>query len=833
MGYADVAVQTRAVQRHLRGRYVARPVDKVLDTRRQLTPLPHLELHYSDQQTTRAHTHLLRCAMSIVGISPSDIAAGIKVGHKAVKAVGEGENGSRARYQHSKRAIAHRVRAVQDCFDAIASSSSSLSSTSPSSSSPSHRDDLHRLLSDADQTFLAAQCSYQESLGHGSPKGTAHGVIRKLKYAFDGDAKVTQHLEDSRPFIDAALFRVLQAHHESTQQSYTHLAENLLVLSQDMRAKLDQCSTARDSQALQDRLDEKCNDLTRQLAAAMDLRLPYNPQQPINVGNRNSTTNSSQPWPARHPSETRQTKTRSAARKRNGARARKVDKRIKYCETPFQGTSNVSAYSWPPMDSSPDNTRTSDGHNELTPSRQHPADGGALIGAYAITALILGLASRDPNIQKLGLALWKHSRNDPLLATLVACVFTSIIRYLLPRQISLESDDSVMLETALGEQLKVASCYWRATPLLHGFLEHHFRDRPGSQLVRGRRYRILVGGLGGIVVEESKWQVVTKHMKLTMAMVLETENVCPRCDSELAERTSTALHCEHCNYEYSTVAESHDNKAPQYTNHSLSSSCQVDASILHPQQAMMQYAVTSQDLLAFANILLTKLHSSAKSDSVTEEPDAAIAASELDTEPELSAGLSSPSPSLGPPSVTANVLEPSEVAPPSSRSDGDVSDPKAMSGALPAFGSFTEVGLSGLSDDEFTTSTEAEPTKSTEFVFSKNSSGRNAIQLDDRSGNVPIRRVLTPKSPRLRVAVEPTWKYDVDRVGHRPVLSEGYDSSTSSAASLNSSNARAFSQMLDQYNELQQQTMLENMEMQKAQAFWNPLESMSRRDATS
>ena len=46
-------------------------------------------------------------------------------------------------------------------------------------------------------------------------------------------------------------------------------------------------------------------------------------------------------------------------------------------------------------------------------------------------------------------------------------------------------------------------------------------------------------------------------------------------------------------------------------------------------------------------------------------------------------------------------------------------------------------------------------------------------------------------------------------------------------------NAAAFSDMLDQYNELQEQTMEENMEMQKAQAFWNPLESMSKQDATS
>lgn len=57
--------------------------------------------------------------------------------------------------------------------------------------------------------------------------------------------------------------------------------------------------------------------------------------------------------------------------------------------------------------------------------------------------------------------------------------------------------------------------------------------------------------------------------------------------------------------------------------------------------------------------------------------------------------------------------------------------------------------------------------------------------------------------------------------------------SAANAGASSSSNAQAFSEMLDQYNQLQQQTTMENMEMQKTQAFWNPLESMSKRDATS
>lgn len=47
-----------------------------------------------------------------------------------------------------------------------------------------------------------------------------------------------------------------------------------------------------------------------------------------------------------------------------------------------------------------------------------------------------------------------------------------------------------------------------------------------------------------------------------------------------------------------------------------------------------------------------------------------------------------------------------------------------------------------------------------------------------------------------------------------------------------SGNAQAFSQLPNQYNDLQQQTMIERMEMQKAQAFWNPLESLSKQDTT-
>lgn len=65
-----------------------------------------------------------------------------------------------------------------------------------------------------------------------------------------------------------------------------------------------------------------------------------------------------------------------------------------------------------------------------------------------------------------------------------------------------------------------------------------------------------------------------------------------------------------------------------------------------------------------------------------------------------------------------------------------------------------------------------------------------------------------------------------DSVG---ILPSGSDSPSAVAAASSTSNAKLFGLIFDHYNQLQQQICLENMEMEKAQKFWNPLESMSRR----
>lgn len=68
-----------------------------------------------------------------------------------------------------------------------------------------------------------------------------------------------------------------------------------------------------------------------------------------------------------------------------------------------------------------------------------------------------------------------------------------------------------------------------------------------------------------------------------------------------------------------------------------------------------------------------------------------------------------------------------------------------------------------------------------------------------------------------------------NEIGHNRRTSKRAAQATSSDKSL----SEQFNDMLTQFNDLQQQTMTENLEMQKAQAFWNPLEHMGKgRDTT-
>jgi hypothetical protein len=98
------------------------------------------------------------------------------------------------------------------------------------------------------------------------------------------------------------------------------------------------------------------------------------------------------------------------------------------------------------------------------------------------------------------------------------------------------------------------------------------------------------------------------------------------------------------------------------------------------------------------------------------------------------------------------------------------------------------------------------------------------VSLVQRSTLSPVRSWYDAPSVRSG--------YDV------PTLTSGYNApsarvSTASSDISNSAAAQAFSEYLDYYNELQHKKMVEHMEKQKEQPYWNPLEPISKRDATS
>ena len=161
---------------------------------------------------------------------------------------------------------------------------------------------------------------------------------------------------------------------------------------------------------------------------------------------------------------------------------------------------------------------------------------------HVILAIIVTATYQVPIVRKLIVSQLKAAQEDPVIATLLCGIIFNVARAMsrVPRLIVGMSDDSLSLQTALGEELKVPSLYWASFPTFHGFLESHFQNRPGNALVSIKRYRILLGGTGGVVIDDWKWStVISKHMKLTMAMLLNESRYCPRCREELNFRSTT------------------------------------------------------------------------------------------------------------------------------------------------------------------------------------------------------------------------------------------------------------------------------------------------------
>ena len=131
--------------------------------------------------------------MSVIGISPTDIVKTVAVGYKTAKALRSGDDGAQTGYQHAKRAIAYRIRALEDLHAAT------------STVLPSFEDSTKVPLNE-DEAFQRKISSYEEDLGRGAQHGKRHGIKSKIKFAFQGEKEVQNHLDSSRASVDAAIF---------------------------------------------------------------------------------------------------------------------------------------------------------------------------------------------------------------------------------------------------------------------------------------------------------------------------------------------------------------------------------------------------------------------------------------------------------------------------------------------------------------------------------------------------------------------------------------------------------------------------------------------------
>lgn len=136
--------------------------------------------------------------MSVVGISPTDIAKAAKIGRKAICAIGKGNRGSQHQYQKAKNAIALRVRVLEELSASIAS---------PGAMSESV--DLYRATLQDDRCLQESLSRFESTLGIASSQSRLSGIKSKLQYAFGGADQVQKDVDDSKPNLDAVILRKL------------------------------------------------------------------------------------------------------------------------------------------------------------------------------------------------------------------------------------------------------------------------------------------------------------------------------------------------------------------------------------------------------------------------------------------------------------------------------------------------------------------------------------------------------------------------------------------------------------------------------------------------
>lgn len=111
----------------------------------------------------------------------------------------------------------------------------------------------------------------------------------------------------------------------------------------------------------------------------------------------------------------------------------------------------------------------------------------------------------------------------------------------IPAQVSLLSDQSLELQTALGEELRIPPYYWESYEIFHGFMSMQFKHKPGAEHVKFGMYDIMCFENGQILAprgwKASLSNLVRRGIKVHMSLVIQGYiKSCPHCDEPLSLR---------------------------------------------------------------------------------------------------------------------------------------------------------------------------------------------------------------------------------------------------------------------------------------------------------
>ncbi|KIV78852.1 hypothetical protein PV11_06461 [Exophiala sideris] len=179
----------------------------------------------------------------------------------------------------------------------------------------------------------------------------------------------------------------------------------------------------------------------------------------------------------------------------------------------------------------------------------------------AVSVVIMLAVYQNLHITKVIHALSERSGHGP--ASMALLLFaTALAGHFLPRlQKSFLIYDSLCFEDAFGERLRVPHAICQHYEIFHGFLEAHFKSRPGLKfVVEKKSYRLIIGGIEGQVLDTTKWsQVIKNHpqIKLTMAIVLTDHHNgrewCMKCGNWALKRNYQMFTCDYCGKLYPIV----------------------------------------------------------------------------------------------------------------------------------------------------------------------------------------------------------------------------------------------------------------------------------------